>query len=44
MFKVNIQKNTFLKGKFCFYCKNYNDALFYFINAAKKKIALLLMD
>ena len=36
MFKVNIQKNTFLKGKFCFYCKNYNDALFYFINAAKK--------
>ena len=36
MFKVNIQKNNFLKGKFSLYCKNYNDALFYFINAAKK--------
>ena len=36
MFKVNIQKNNFLKGKFCLCCKNYNDALFYFISAAKK--------
>ena len=35
MFNVNIQKSKFLKGKFCLYCKNYNDALFYFINAAK---------
>ena len=37
MFRVNIQKSIFLKGKFCLYCKNYDDALFYFINAAKKK-------
>ena len=37
MFRINIQKNNFLKGKFCLYCKNYNDALFYFIRAAKKK-------
>ena len=37
MFRVNIQKSYFLKGKFCLYCKNYNDALFYFIRAAKKK-------
>ena len=37
MFKINIQKSIFLKGKFCLCCKNYNDALFYFINAAKKK-------
>ena len=36
MFKVNIQKSSFLKGKFCLYCKNYNDALLYFIEAAKK--------
>jgi len=37
MFRINIQRNNFLKGKFCLYCKNYNDALFYFICAAKKK-------
>ena len=37
MFKINIQKSEFLKGKFCLYCKNYNDALFYFIRAVKKK-------
>ena len=37
MFKINIQKSIFLKGKFCLCCKNYNDALFYFISAAKKK-------
>ena len=36
MFRVNLQKSIFLKGKFCLYCKNYDDALFYFINAAKK--------
>ena len=35
-FRVNIQKNNFLKGKFCLYCKNYTDALHYFITAAKK--------
>ena len=37
MFKINIQKSIFLKGKFCLCCKNYNDALFYFISVAKKK-------
>ena len=37
MFRINIQRFDFLKGKFCLYCKNYNDALFYFIRAAKKK-------
>ena len=36
MFRVNIQKYDFLKGKFCLACENYNDALFYFIRAAKK--------
>ena len=34
-FRINIQKSNFLKGKFCLYCKNYNDALFYFIRASK---------
>ena len=37
IFKINIQKSEFLKGKFCLYCKNYKDALFYFIRASKKK-------
>ena len=37
MFKINIQKCDFLKGKFCLSCKNYKDALFYFIRAAKRK-------
>ena len=37
MFNINIQKYDFLKAKFCLCCKNYNDALFYFIRAAKKK-------
>ena len=36
MFRINIQKSNFLKGKFSLYCKNYVDALFYFISAAKK--------
>ena len=37
MFRVNIQKNNFLKGKFCLCCQNYSDSLYYFINAAKKE-------
>ena len=37
MFRINIQKSEFLKGKFCLSCKNYNDALFYFIRSSKKK-------
>ncbi len=36
MFRINIQKSNFLKGKFCLYCQNYIDALYYFISAAKK--------
>ena len=36
MFRINVQKSDFLKGKFSFFCENYNDALFYFIRAAKK--------
>ena len=41
IFRVNIQKSNFLKGKFCLYCKNYTDALFYFIRAAKKETIVL---
>ena len=26
MLKINIQRSEFLKGKFCLYCENYNDA------------------
>ena len=37
IFKTNIQKADFLKAKLCLCCKHYNDALFYFIRAAKKK-------
>ena len=37
MFRINIQKSDFLKGKFSFYCGNYNDALFYFTRASKKR-------
>ena len=41
LFRVNIQRGDFLKGKFALYCKNYNDALFFFIRAAKKKSIVL---
>ena len=37
MFRINLQRGDFLKAKFCLCCKNYNDAFFYFIRAAKKK-------
>ena len=37
LFKINIQKSEFLKGKLALYCHQYNDALFYFIRASKKK-------
>ena len=37
MFRVNMQKGDFLKGKFSLLCKNFNDSLYYFIRAAKKK-------
>ena len=37
LFRINIQRSDFLKGKFALCCQNYNDALFYFIRAAKIK-------
>ena len=37
LFKINIQRSEFLKGKFALLCKNNTDALFFFIRAAKKK-------
>ena len=37
LFRVNVQREEYLKGKFALCCKNLNDALFYFIRAAKKK-------
>ena len=37
LFRVNVQRGEYLKGKFALRCKNINDALFYFIRAAKKK-------
>ena len=37
LFRVNIQRGEYLKGKFALRCKNINDALFYFIRAAKKE-------
>ena len=36
LFKINIQRSEFLKGKFALCCKNYTDALFYFICSSKK--------
>ena len=41
MFRVNLQKCDFLKGKFCLHCKNYNDALFYFPRAAKRSSIII---
>jgi hypothetical protein len=37
LFKINMQRSDFLKGKFAFVCQNYEDALFFLIRAAKKK-------
>ena len=37
LFRINIQRSDFLKGKFAICCQNYNDALFYFTRAAKRK-------
>mgnify|MGYP006873018115 CR=1 FL=1 len=41
LFKVNIQRGDFLKGKLAFACQNYKDALFFFILASKKKSIVL---
>jgi hypothetical protein len=38
LFKVNIQRSEFLKGKFAMRCHNYTDALFFFIRSAKKNL------
>ena len=37
LFRVNLQRGEYLKGKFALRCKNINDALFYFIRCAKKE-------
>ena len=37
LFQVNMQRADFLKGKFALVCQNYDDAIFFFIRAAKKK-------
>ena len=37
LFQVNLQRYDFLKGKFALACRNYSDALGFFIYAAKKK-------
>ena len=41
LFQINLQRKDFLKGKFALACKNYSDALGYFITAAKKKRIVL---
>ena len=41
LFQVNLQRCDFLKGKFALVCKNYSDAVGYFISAAKKKRIVL---
>ena len=41
LFRINIQRSDFLKGKFALECKNFNDALFFFIRAAKKNSIVL---
>ena len=37
LFQINLQRYDFLRGKFALECKEYNDALGFMINAAKKK-------
>ena len=39
--RVNIQREEYLKGQFALKCKNYYDALFYFIRAAQKDSIVL---
>jgi len=41
LFRVNIQRSDFLKGKFALECKSIIDALFFFIRAAKKNSIVL---
>ena len=37
LFQINLQRYDFLRGKFALVCEEYNDALGFMINAAKKK-------
>ena len=37
LFQINLQRYDFLRGKFALVCQDYNDALGFMINAAKKK-------
>ena len=37
LFKINMQRTDFLKGKFAMACQHYDDAIFFLIRAAKKK-------
>jgi hypothetical protein len=37
LFQINLQRYDFLRGKFALVCREYNDALGFMINAAKKK-------
>ena len=41
LFKINLQRAEFLRGKFASMCNNYTDALFFFIRAAKKESIVL---
>ena len=45
MFKINIQKSNFLKGKFCLYCKFlYFLYLFYLILYPKRNFLILIVQ
>ena len=37
LFQINLQRCDFLKGKFALECKDYYDAIKFFLDAAKKK-------
>ena len=41
IFRINIPRNDFLRGKLILLCKNYNDAFFFFIQASKKKSIII---
>jgi hypothetical protein len=37
LFQINLQRCDFLKGKFALVCKDYHDAIKFFLNSVKKK-------
>ena len=41
LFRINLQRADYLKGKFAYICKKYDDALYYFIRASKNKSIVL---